>query len=63
MANRPERIVQDCLQAKANELVETAEALPHGGEKDALIDRARGLKDASRVIDRWALSPGLRAPR
>lgn len=61
MPYHPERM-QD-LQLRANQLFELAETLPHGGEKDALLRRALGLENTSRAIDRWASSPGLRAPK
>jgi hypothetical protein len=63
MPNYPERIVQDRLQLRAIQLIEVAETLPQGGRKDALLHRVRRMENASRVIDRWASSPGLRAPK
>jgi len=63
MPNYPERIVQDRLQLRAIQLIEVAETLPRGGKKDALLHRVRRMENASRVIDRWASSPGLRAPK
>jgi hypothetical protein len=55
--------VQDHLQLRATQLHEAAENLPHGGERQALVHRAHRMEDASRVIDRWMMSSGLRAPK
>jgi hypothetical protein len=56
------QIVQDRLRLRATQLHETAETLPHGGDREALLHRARKLESASRVIDRWLASPGLKVP-
>ncbi len=53
----------DRLELRATELHEAAETLPHGGEREALLHRARRMEAASNVIDRWLSSPELRAPR
>jgi hypothetical protein len=63
MPHRPDHIVQDRLELRAIELIEEANGLPHGGEKDALLHRIRAMNGAWRVIDGWASSPGLRAPK
>ena len=55
--------VQEHLQRRATQLQEAAEDLPHGGEREALVHRANTMENASRVIDRWMMSAGLRAPR
>jgi hypothetical protein len=44
-------------------LMEVAGEISPGDDKDALLHRARNVENASRLIERWALSPGLRAPR
>jgi hypothetical protein len=51
------------LQLHSTELKKVADALPRGGDKDALLNRVRAMNDAWRVIDSWASSPGLKAPR
>jgi hypothetical protein len=56
------QIVLDRLRLRATQLHETAETLPHGGDREALQHRARKMESASRVIDRWLASPGLKAP-
>jgi hypothetical protein len=56
------QIVQDHLRLRATQLHETAETLPHGGDREALLHRALKMETASRVIDRWVASPGLRSP-
>ena len=58
-----QQTVQTCLELRASELHEAAEPLPRGEERDGLLQRARKMKAASQVIDRWLASPGLRAPR
>jgi len=63
MPHYPERIVGDRLQLRATELTKEAETPPQDSKKEALLQRARRMEDASRVIDRWASSPGLRAPK
>lgn len=62
MPHYPERILQDRPQPGVVQLIETAETLSQSGNEDALPHRERSLENASRVIDRWASSPGLRAP-
>jgi hypothetical protein len=39
-----------------------AQKLPHGKERDALMEKARQLKNASQ-INQWLSSPGLRSPQ
>jgi hypothetical protein len=56
------QIVQNRLQIRAMQLHETAETLPHGHEREGILDRARRMKNASLVIDRWMASSDLRAP-
>jgi hypothetical protein len=56
------RIVQDRLQLRATQLHEMAETLPHGHEREGLLQRIRRMESASLVIDRWMASSGLRAP-
>jgi hypothetical protein len=56
------QIVQNRLRLRATKLHETAETLPRGGDREALLHRARKMETASRVIDRWLASPALRAP-
>ena len=63
MPHHTDRIVQDRLQLRSAELKKVADALPRGGDKDALLNRVRAMNDAWRVIDSWASSPGLKAPR
>lgn len=63
MAHHPRQTVQDHLGLRAGELHEAAETLPFGDERDGLLHRARRMEAASRVIDGWLSSPGLRAPR
>jgi hypothetical protein len=63
MPDHSDRTVQDRLQQTTAELIEQAATLPRGGEKDALLARIRGMNGAWRVIDSWASSPGLRAPK
>jgi len=56
-------LAQDSLELRAVQLHATAETLPHGGDRDALLHRARRMESASRVIDRWVSSPGLKVPK
>ena len=55
--------VLDHLGLKATQLHEAAETLPHGNAREALVHRATKLEAASLIIEKWASSPGLRAPR
>jgi hypothetical protein len=57
------QIVKNRLELRASQLQEAAEILPQGDEREALLNRARRMENASLVIDRWATSPGLRGPR
>ena len=59
----PRQLLQDHLQAKATQLSDEAESLPHGRRRDALLHRAHQMKTASQIVDRWLSSPGLRALR
>jgi hypothetical protein len=63
MPHYPERIVPDRFKLTALRLMEVAGEISPGDDKDALLHRARNVENASRLIERWALSPGLRAPR
>lgn len=63
MAHIFQQTVQGCLELRASELHEAAKPLPSGDERDGLLHRARKMRAASQVIDRWLASPGLRAPR
>jgi hypothetical protein len=56
------QIVLDRLRIRATQLHETAETLPQGGDREGLLHKAHKMETASRVIDRWLASPGLRAP-
>jgi hypothetical protein len=58
----PKNVIQDRLELRASQLHEAAEALPHGDAREALVNRAIKMEAASLVIERWASSPGLRAP-
>jgi hypothetical protein len=57
------QIVQEHLHLKAMQLYEAAGTLPSGDERAGLLQRARRIESASRVIDRWVSSPGLRVPK
>jgi hypothetical protein len=63
MAHYFQQTVQACLELRASELHEVAVALPHGDEREGLLQKARRMVAASDVIERWLASPGLRAPR
>jgi hypothetical protein len=63
MAHYSPQTVQECLELRAYELHGVAEPLPCGDERDGLLHRARKMRAASQVINRWLASPGLRAPR
>ena len=56
------QIVLNHLRIRATQLHEAAETLPRGGDREALLHKAHKMETASRVIDRWLASPGLRAP-
>jgi hypothetical protein len=51
-------MAQDRLELRARQLNETAETLPHGDEREALLQRVRKIEAASLIIDRWLSSPG-----
>jgi hypothetical protein len=51
------------LELRAVQLTKAAETLPQGDERDGLLRRAIKMEAASLIIDRWMMSPGLRAPR
>jgi hypothetical protein len=55
--------VQDHLEQIAMRLNASAEILPPGDLRDALLHRAVKMEAASLVLDRWMSSPGLRPPR
>jgi hypothetical protein len=57
------QMAQDRLELRAKQLNEAAETLPHGDERESLLQRARRIEAASLIIDRWLSSPGLRPPR
>ena len=57
------RDVLDHLEIKAAHLQQTAKMLPHGTPRDALVRRAGKMEAAALVIEKWASSPGLRAPK
>lgn len=63
MAHYFQQTVQEYLELRASELHEVAGTLPHGDEREGLLEKARRMVAASDVIDRWLASPGLRAPR
>jgi hypothetical protein len=63
MPHYPNHIVQDRLELRATELHQAAETLPHGDERESLLQRALRMEAASLLIDRWMSSPGLRSPR
>jgi len=63
MAHHFPQTVQERLELRASRLHEVAEMLPHGDEKENLLQRARRMVAASNVINSWLASPGLRAPR
>ena len=54
--------VQAHLEFKVRQLHEGAETLPHGSAREALVHRAIKIEAASLILERWASSPGLRAP-
>ena len=54
--------VQDHLELRATQLHEAAETLPHGDARESMVHRANKIEAASQIIERWASSPGLRAP-
>jgi hypothetical protein len=57
-------IVQDRLEQRAIELRKTADALPRGDAREALLDRALKMDTAALVIGRWTSPRGLkRAPK
>jgi hypothetical protein len=62
MPHYPKHIVQDRLELRATELHQAAETLPHGDERESLLQRALRMEAASLLIDRWMSSPGLRSP-
>jgi hypothetical protein len=51
----------DRLDQEVKRLREEAEKLPHGGERDQLLRKARQTETALHVND-WLSSPGLRTP-
>jgi hypothetical protein len=63
MPYNSKQMAQDRLELRARQLNEAAETLPHGDEREALLQRARKIEAASLIIDRWLSSPGLRLPR
>jgi hypothetical protein len=56
-------IAHDHLMQNATLLHEAAETLPHGDAREFLVHRAIKMEAASLIIERWASSPSLRAPR
>jgi hypothetical protein len=63
MPHYAKHIVLNRLELRASQLQDAADALPHGDERDALLNRVRRMEKASDVIDRWISSPELRAPK
>ena len=59
----PENLFQYRVELEANKLKQAADSLPQGGEREALLDRAHRMNMASNIVEQWASSPGLRAPR
>lgn len=57
------KFIHHDLDLRVTQLHEAAEALPPGDAREALIFRATKIEAASLIIERWASSPGLRAPR
>jgi len=57
------KFIDHDLNLRVTQLQEAAEALPQGDAREALMYRAARIEAASLVIERWATSPGLRAPR
>jgi hypothetical protein len=43
------------------QLHEAAATLPHGDDREALLESARKMETASRIIDKWLSSPGFTA--
>jgi hypothetical protein len=60
---RTKQLFHDRVELEAVQLNEKAETFPHGHVREALLHKARQMITASAIIDRWLLSPGLRAPR
>ena len=56
------KFIDHDLALRATQLHEAAEALPPGDARDAMVHRATKIEAASLIIERWAASPGLRAP-
>jgi hypothetical protein len=57
------KFIDDDLALRVTQLHEAAEALPPGDARNAMVHRAIKIEAASLIIERWAASPGLRAPR
>jgi hypothetical protein len=55
------RTLPERLDQEVKRLREEAEKLPHGGERDQLLRKARQAETALHVND-WLSSPGLRTP-
>jgi len=53
----PKNVVQDRLELRASQLHKAAEILPHGDEREALVQRARKMEGAAHLIDRWLPRP------
>jgi hypothetical protein len=51
------------LDLRATQLHKAAETLPPGDAREALIQRATKIEAVSLIVEQWASSPGLRAPR
>lgn len=51
------------LELRVSQLHDAAEGLPPGDARQALVHQAIKMEAASLIVDRWASSPGLRAPR
>jgi hypothetical protein len=58
----PTETLQDRLASYAQDARETAEVLPPGAVKDALLLKVRQA-DAAAHINEWAHSPGLQPPK
>ena len=54
--------LQDRLAEWAKQVLATANALPPGPERDAMLKRARQA-DVAVHLDEWSRSPGLQPPK
>jgi hypothetical protein len=63
MPTYPERLVQHRLQLRASELMKWLKLCRRVARRTFCFNASAGMENAYRVIDRWATSPGLRAPK